>query len=141
MHRIASVGLIAVTAYFLIATSAERCRSTAETVTVTSRTTCGPDTVVTVALDSSCGVTVLGAADAGLANAGTIGVNNGGGLLEQNVALYQQLPDDAGYVGSESCGLAPDDAGTGWAVTCNVTQCADMDAGCGSVCSGTLTTK
>lgn len=131
MRRFASVAVMAITAWFLIATSRVPCSATAESVTVTARTTCGPDTQVTVALNTSCGVTVT-PSGSGLPRSGSAANDSTGRLV--NRALY--LPPDGFDGGSDrECRLSPNDAGTGWSVDC--TASCDADAGCDE-CSGTL---
>lgn len=130
MRQVASAVVIAVTAYFLIATSQAPCRSSAETVSLTSRTTCGPDTLVTLSVDTSCRVTVT-PAGSGLPGNGMVS-RDMTPLRQQNVYL-SQVDSDAGT--SVSCTLDANDAGTGWDVTC--TTCSNADGGC--VCSGTVT--
>lgn len=132
MHRIASVAVIAVTAYFLIATSQAPCSATPETVAVTSRGTCGPDTPVTVTVDARCQVT-LDTPNAGLPVTGSGGSRSTpGSLVRQQVNLYQfSRPDGGGE--NRQCTLMPNDAGTGWNVTCDL----EVDGGA-ATCEGTL---
>ena len=130
MRRFASAAVIAATAYFLIATSAPPCTSTAESVMLTARTSCGPDTLETVSITSSCDVT-LSDPVSGLPTTGSA-FGGGGSLLSHNVFLTRRA-DAGGTV--DSCTLNPNDAGTGFDVTCNSTCTAD--AGC-LQCTGTL---
>ena len=129
MRHFASAAVIAVTAYFLIATSRAPCRSSSETVSVTSRTTCGPDTLVTISVDTSCQVTVT-PVGSGLPGRGMV-AQDMVPLRQQNVYL-SQFDADAGT--SLSCTLDANDAGTGWDVRC--TSCSNADAGC--ECGGTV---
>lgn len=129
MPRLASLAVIGATAYLLIATSQAPCRATAETIQVTSRTSCGPETPVTISVDSSCQLTVSDPA-AGLPTRGRLELEGTGTLVTRQG--YLDGSSDAGV--HSHCTLDPNDAGTGFDVTCS-TNCT-ADGGC--ECSGTL---
>ena len=135
MRRFASVAVMGVTAYFLIATSQAPCRATAETVTLTSRGTCGPDTLVDVSISTSCAVTVT-PAGSGLPGNGLGGAdtNTTRRLVDRHLNLQTQSVPDGGS--HRNCALRPNDAGTGWDVECN-TECGTDGGSC--ECTGTVT--
>jgi hypothetical protein len=132
MRRFASVAVMAITAYFLIATSQAPCQATAESVMVTSRTTCGPDTPVTVSIDRSCNITVTPDGSGLPRRGGTTFRDSPMGLISRQ--LYLQPSPDGGA--ERNCVLFPNDAGSGWDVEC--TASCDADGG-SCECTGTLT--
>ena len=132
MRRVASVVVMGVTAYFLIATSQAPCQATAESVRVTSRTTCGPDTPVTVSIDRSCRISVTPVGSGLPPTGGTSFRDSTMGLLSRQ--LYLQPTADGGV--DRDCVLFPNDAGTGWDVEC--TDRCQVDGG-SCECTGTLT--
>jgi hypothetical protein len=129
MQRFASLVVIVLTAYFLVATSAPPCTATPAKVTVTARTSCGVDRTEEVAVDSSCLVT-LSDSMSGLPTQGLAG-GSSAELRQKTIHLNAPYNTDGGF--TEICVLDPNDAGTGWDVTCNT--CA-MGAEC--TCTGTL---